>query len=122
MRSLIGKEEIAAVLRAGEDLGDCVPENIDEMASAIAHQMAGAHVLELARELRDSVCRDPAGARAELLAWIHEEQARSRADRLASLGAGGLPVRMWHGGGDHHVVVQMDGVVLDPSCERGGER
>ena len=47
--------------------------------------------------------------------WIHEEQDRDAAERRATLAALGVPVRTMTGFGDHHVIVQVDGITVDPT-------
>ena len=108
------KEEVAAILRHAESLGDCGPEDIDAAAALVAHRLNGERALGLLQGLRDGTCGDRDAANSEVLTWIHEERARARKAMVAECG---LPVRRV---GDvdeheHHIIVQLDGVTMDPS-------
>ncbi len=111
------REEVAAVLRRSYALGDCgpEPEDIDAEAGRVADFVTWHRVHQLSKQLRDGTCGEPEAARAEILDWIHEEQDRDAAERRATLAALGVPVRTMTGFGDHHVIVQVDGITVDPT-------
>jgi hypothetical protein len=115
------KEEVAAVLRHAESLGDCgpEPEDIDAAADRVAHRLNGERALGLLQGLRDGTCGDREAATAEVLAWIREEQARTWKAMVAE---SGLPVMSARDlAAHHHIIVESDGVTMDPS-RSGGDR
>jgi hypothetical protein len=110
----MSRDEVAAILRRSDALGDCgpEPEDIDAEAARVADFMSGHRALHLLRQMRDGTCSDPEAAKAEILGWLQEEQGRDAAARRAAIG---LAVRTMTDLGEHHVIVQMDGVTMDPT-------
>lgn len=111
----MSKAEVADLLRRSDALGDCVPEpeEIDTVAGRVADHIAYLRMRTLFEQLRDGSCSDPEATKAEVVSWLHDEQDRWRSVTVAALG---LPVRKMTGFRDHHVVVQLDGITVDPTC------